>query len=50
MLLIYVVPIAIGAVVLFWVIRSAVLSALRAHHAELKPKPANTSYLDADGL
>lgn len=33
--LIYVVPIALGLLVLFFVVRAAVLSALRKHHAEI---------------
>jgi len=41
---------AVGLVALFYVVRAAVLGALRAHHSEVNaPAPART-HLDADGL
>lgn len=42
---------AVGFYVLHIVVRTAVLSALRAHHAEIHaPAPAAATHLDADGL
>lgn len=41
---------AVAFVVLFFVVRAAVLSALRAHHAEVQRPPTPVSHLDADGL
>ncbi|GAA5202956.1 hypothetical protein [Microbacterium jejuense] len=43
--------IVIGFVALFYVVRGAVLSALRTHHAEVHQPPQSTpGYVDADGL
>ncbi|MFD4960097.1 hypothetical protein [Microbacterium sp. NPDC058389] len=43
--------IVIGFVALFYVVRGAVLSALRAHDAEAhRPSQSAPRYLDADGL
>lgn len=44
---------ALGAVaftVLFYVVRAAVLAALRTHHEEVNRPPAPLSHVDADGL
>ncbi len=44
---------ALGAVaftVLFYVVRAAVLAALRTHHEEVSRPPAPLSHVDADGL
>jgi hypothetical protein len=43
---------AISMVALFYVVRAAVLSALRTHHAEVAEgsRPRAVSHLDADGL
>ncbi len=41
---------AISLVALYYVVRASVLSALRAHHAEVHAKPAVLTHLDADGL
>jgi hypothetical protein len=41
---------AVAFVVLFYVVRAAVLSALRAHHEEVNRPPALLTHLDADGL
>ncbi|WP_171013247.1 hypothetical protein [Microbacterium sp. 2FI] len=49
-LFVYLVPFAIGAFVLYWVVRAAVLSALRAHDEARRPAQPVTSHLDADGL
>lgn len=51
-LVIWLVCAAIGLVALYFVVRAAVLSALREHHAEVvkAAEPASTSHLDADGL
>jgi len=41
----------IGFVALFYVVRGAVLSALRTHHAEVHPQPQPAPrHVDADGL
>ena len=46
--------VAIALLVLYWIIRAAVLSALRTHHRQINPAPrtqsASGSHLDADGL
>lgn len=41
---------AVMLVALFYVVRAAVVSALRAHHAELNTPAGAQSHLDADGL
>jgi hypothetical protein len=41
---------AISLVALFYVVRAAVLSALRTHHAEVQAKPPVLTHLDQDGL
>ena len=41
---------AIGLVALFYVVRAAVLGALRTHHAEVHAPAPVVSHLDADGL
>ena len=41
---------AIGLVALFYVVRGAVLSALRTHHAEVHAPAVPVTHLDADGL
>lgn len=38
--LFYVVPVALGMLVLYFVVRMAVLSALRTHHAERSAGPS----------
>ncbi|WP_461475514.1 hypothetical protein [Microbacterium sp. HJ5] len=50
-LVVTVVIAAVGFYVLFVVVRAAVLSALRTHHAEVHPAPPEpVTHLDADGL
>ena len=49
-LVLWLVTVAVGLVALFYVVRAAVLGALRAHHAEVHGAPASLTHLDADGL
>jgi hypothetical protein len=51
-LLVYLVPAALGFLVLYFVIRGAVLSALRLHAAETRPAAVGVppTHLDQDGL
>lgn len=46
--------VAIALLVLYWIIRAAVLSALRTHHRQVNATPprqtTSGSHLDADGL
>ena len=50
-LVVTVVLAAVGFYVLYVVVRAAVLSALRTHHAEVHaPAPEPVTHLDADGL
>jgi hypothetical protein len=46
----WVISASITLTALFFVIRAAVLSALREHRAELQQKTRPVSHLDADGL
>ena len=49
-LMLWLVTVAVGLVALFYVVRAAVLGALRMHHAEVHAAPAPVTHLDADGL